>query len=142
LGGGVAHYLIKNGKSPVVVGLIGTLGAGKTTFVQGLAQGFDLKSRIISPTFMLLRKYPLITLKNPEFSNLYHLDLYRLEGDINDEIVNLGINEVWNTKGNLVIIEWAEKAIEMLPENAWTVDFSYIDFDTRKIIINNKKVIL
>src|SRR4030042_4237719 len=83
---------------PLILALSGDLGSGKTTFTQGFAEGLGIKSRVISPTFILMRKY----------GDFYHLDLYRLENNIEGEIKNLGIKDIWEDKKNIMIIEWAE----------------------------------
>jgi len=111
----------------VVLALSGALGSGKTTFVQGLAEGLGLGSRIISPTFILMRSY------NAKSVNLYHVDLYRLEGDIANDFENLGIADFWEKPNNIVVIEWAEKAKDLLPEKAIWINFENIDGDKRKI---------
>jgi tRNA threonylcarbamoyladenosine biosynthesis protein TsaE len=79
--------------------LYGDLGAGKTTFVRGIAQGLDIDpAEVSSPTFVLVQEYR-------GRLNLYHVDLYRLEGTAVDD---LGLEEFTNDKG-VVVIEWAER---------------------------------
>lgn len=103
---------------------MGDLGAGKTTFVQGLAEGLGIKERILSPTFILMREY----------GNLYHVDLYRLEEGIDEEVRNLGLTDIWGKKDNIVIIEWAEKITDLLPENTIWMNFEILD-EGRRITI-------
>lgn len=112
-----------------VFALSGDLGSGKTTFVQGFAEGLGISSRIISPTFILMRKYKVGD------KDFYHIDLYRLEGDIENEVARLGINDIWKRPENVVIIEWAEKVKEMIPESARWIKFENLGGDKRKIII-------
>ncbi len=90
-----------------VIALSGDLGCGKTTLVKGMARalGIDPK-KVNSPSYVLIKEY------NVKKGNLFHLDLYRLEGV--KEISLLGIEEYFNQKG-LLIIEWAEKAKDLLP---------------------------
>ena len=66
---------------------------------------------------------------------LYHIDLYRLEKPI--DIKALGLEEIWNNPYNLVIIEWAEKIKEVLPEKRVEIKFEYIGKNKRKITIND-----
>ncbi|RLC30881.1 tRNA (adenosine(37)-N6)-threonylcarbamoyltransferase complex ATPase subunit type 1 TsaE, partial [Candidatus Woesebacteria bacterium] len=73
-------------KGGETLALTGELGSGKTTFIQGLAEGLGVKGRIISPTFILMRKY------EASKSDFYHIDFYRLEDDLENEIKNLGID--------------------------------------------------
>ncbi|MCA1554509.1 MAG: tRNA (adenosine(37)-N6)-threonylcarbamoyltransferase complex ATPase subunit type 1 TsaE [Chloroflexi bacterium] len=82
-----------------VVWLCGDLGAGKTTFTQGLGQGLGVRVPIISPTFVLIREYHG---RLP----LYHADLYRTEGT--REILNLGLRDYLDGDG-VCVVEWAER---------------------------------
>ena len=112
-------------KGGEILALTGDLGSGKTTFIQGLAQGLGIKQRIVSPTFILLRKY----------GNFYHVDLYRLEGNLDNEIKNIGLPDIWNKKNNIVAIEWAEKIKDLLPSSVTWIKFENLGKDERKIII-------
>ena len=112
-----------------ILALVGDLGSGKTTFVQGLAQGLGIKKRIISPTFILMRKYN--TSSKPKA--LYHVDLYRLENNIEFELTNLGIDDVWEDKDSIVVIEWAEKAKKAIPKSAKWIHFETVSEKKRKI---------
>lgn len=108
-----------------VVCLYGDLGSGKTTFVQGLAEGLGVKNRIISPTFVIVRSYELGVV------SFYHIDLYRIENE--KDIEGVGIEEIINNKNNIVVIEWAEKLKNFLPKKRIDVNFSYEDESRRKI---------
>lgn len=121
-----------NLKGGAILALTGELGSGKTTFAQGLAKGLGIKQRIISPTFILVRKYDL------GFKNFYHIDLYRLETEIEREVRNLGIEEIWDDSENIVVIEWAEKIRKMIPENATWIEFKNLGENERKIKISKK----
>jgi tRNA threonylcarbamoyladenosine biosynthesis protein TsaE len=112
-----------------VFALSGELGSGKTTFVQGFAEGLGVKGRIISPTFILMRKYKVGD------KDFYHIDLYRLEENIENEVIHLGISDIWKRPENVVIIEWAEKIKEMIPESAKWIKFENLGGENRKIII-------
>ncbi len=114
-----------------VIALYGDLGNGKTTFVQGLAKGLGIKKRIISPTFIIARSYKI---KNQKLKFLYHIDLYRIK-DVND-IEGLGLDEIIRNKHNIIVIEWAEKMKELLPDKRWDIKFEFLNEDKRKITIN------
>lgn len=114
-------------KQGEILALVGDLGAGKTVFVQGVAHGLGIKNRIVSPTFILMRKY----------NNFYHVDLYRLEGDVEKEVENLGLLDILKDKNNIVAIEWAEKIKDLLPGNTTLIHFENLGEDERKIIIEN-----
>ncbi|HEX6977605.1 MAG TPA: tRNA (adenosine(37)-N6)-threonylcarbamoyltransferase complex ATPase subunit type 1 TsaE [Patescibacteria group bacterium] len=121
-------------KGGEILALTGDLGSGKTTFIQGLAQGLGVKGRIVSPTFILMRTYELAHEKN-----FYHIDLYRLEGNLESEIENLGIPDVWEKEDNITAIEWAEKIKDILPKNVTWIKFENIGGEKRKITINEAK---
>lgn len=106
-----------------VIALIGPLGAGKTTFVQGVALGLGIKDYITSPTFIIINEH---LGRIP----LYHIDLYRLEDQASIE--DLGIEEYF-TKGGVCVIEWAERLGELLPEEAKKIELQVISEDERQI---------
>ncbi len=89
-------------KNGGILALSGDLGAGKTTFAQGFARGLGIEDRIISPTFLIIRQYPIPNQKN----FFYHIDLYRIE---NIDFKSSGLEEILSEPTNVVLIEWAEK---------------------------------
>ncbi len=121
-----------------LVCLYGDLGSGKTTFVQGLAEGLGIKQKIISPTFIIIKNYesPLRSaLQNFEgqarVMNFYHIDLYRVENE--KDLESLGIEEILNDSENIVVIEWAENLKEFLPKKRIDLKFAYESENKRKI---------
>ncbi len=116
-------------KSGTIIAMSGGLGAGKTTFIQGLAEGLGVKTKIISPTFILMRTY-----KRDGKPNFYHVDVYRLEGDVKKEVENLGLFDVWRGN-NIIAIEWAEKIKELLPKETMWISFENVSENERKIVI-------
>lgn len=120
-------------KGGEVVALVGELGSGKTTFVQGLARGLGIKQRIISPTFIIMRQYPIAHQPKSPIAHLYHVDLYRLEQNLDMEIRNLGIDDVWGKEENIVAIEWADKIKNILPKSARWIKFEALGDDSRCI---------
>lgn len=129
----------ERGKAAVLA-LEGALGAGKTTFVQGLAMGLGVEQRIISPTFIIVRAYALNKEQTTKrkVQSLYHVDLYRLEGDLKNELDSLGLTDIWMDPKNVVVIEWAEKAKDYLPEGTKWVGFENLGEDGRKIVIEER----
>lgn len=109
----------------------GDLGAGKTTFIQGLAEGLGVNGRINSPTFIIMREYEI-----NEQSNFYHIDLYRLENNIKQELENLGILDLINENKHIFAIEWGERARKFLPKDSININFENLDENSRRIIIN------
>jgi tRNA threonylcarbamoyladenosine biosynthesis protein TsaE len=116
-------------KGGEILAFFGGLGAGKTTFIQGLAEGMGIKAKITSPTFILMRKYE----GNFDF---YHMDLYRLEENVEKEVVNLGLFDLLNNPKNIIAIEWAEKMEKALPKNAQLIQIENLNETERKITLN------
>jgi len=108
-----------------VVALIGELGSGKTCFTKGVAAGLGIDKAvpIVSPTFTLINEYPGLP-------PLYHFDLYRIDDMV--QILDLGCEEYWGG-GGVAVIEWGEKAADLLPEEHFRVEFLYVDEFIRKI---------
>lgn len=119
------------GAGRATIALIGELGSGKTTFAQGFAKGLGIKRRILSPTFILMRKYGI-----PDSgSSFFHVDLYRLEENVEDEVINLGITDFWGKAGNIILIEWAEKIEKILPEGVIKIKFEVLSEFERKVAL-------
>ncbi|MDD4989399.1 MAG: tRNA (adenosine(37)-N6)-threonylcarbamoyltransferase complex ATPase subunit type 1 TsaE [Candidatus Pacebacteria bacterium] len=115
-------------KSARVFGLHGDLGAGKTTFMQGVAKAFGVKEDVTSPTFVIEK---LFKLKGGQFEHLVHIDAYRLESS--RELVNLGWKEISENLKNIIFIEWPEKVADILPKHIENIYFTHIDENTREI---------
>lgn len=115
---------IESEKFPnMVICLIGDLGSGKTVFTKGFAHSLGIDENITSPTFNIIKEY------TGGEMNLYHMDLYRLNGDVR----NLGLDEYFSKDG-IVIIEWADMIEEYLPEERLEIRFKVVDEDTRVLI--------
>ena len=105
--------------------LTGDLGTGKTCLVQGIARGLDIKEYAFSPSFVLVREYHG---RLP----LYHIDLYRL--DHIAEIADLGLEEYLCNNG-VCVVEWAEKGLEVWPQNNLLIELNYVaDCETQRTI--------
>ena len=102
-----------------VVGLVGNLGAGKTSFFQETAKHFGIKGRISSPTFVIMKKYPI---KNKKYDFVFHLDAYRLKNEA--ELLHLGWEEIIKDKRNLVFIEWPENVSKAMPKHTKYIHIS------------------
>ncbi len=111
---------LSGGEGANVLALKGDLGAGKTTFVQLLAQELGVRERITSPTFVIMKSYAIP--KHPHFSTLVHIDAYRVED--NNEMRVLGFDEVVSNPANLVCIEWPEKIADLIPENTRRIEIT------------------
>lgn len=105
-----------------VVLLSGELGAGKTTFVQGIAQGIGYSGTVSSKSFVLLGEYHgRIT--------LYHADLYRLEDP--QQVLELGLDEI--CAGGALVVEWPERAPGVLPDEHLLVHFEVLSANGRRL---------
>ena len=106
----------------MVICLDGDLGSGKTVFTKGFAQALGIDENVTSPTFNIIKEY--ISGEIP----LYHMDVYRLDGKVED----LGIDDYFN-KGGVTIIEWSDMIKDYLPEERLDIKIKVIDEDTRVI---------
>ena len=107
----------------MVICLNGDLGSGKTVFTKGFAAALGIDEVITSPTFNIIKEY------TGGEAPLYHMDLYRLDGDVR----NLGLDEYFSKDG-IVIIEWADMIEDYLPEERLDIKFKVVDEDTRILI--------
>lgn len=118
---GFAKRLAKLLKPQDVLTLEGDLGAGKTTFTKGLAEGLNIKKTVNSPTFTIIKEYigdlPL-----------YHMDVYRLA----DSYEDLGFDEYFEGNG-VTVVEWAHLIEEQLPDERLTIHIKHGQNDTRTI---------
>lgn len=96
-----------------VICLVGDLGAGKTTFVQGLAQGIGARQAATSPSFVLVHEYQ-------GRLRLFHLDLYRVSGDLTE----IGVEELLGGDAASVV-EWAERLPSRLCQDALIIEFQF-----------------
>ena len=98
-----------------VIALQGELGAGKTTFVQGVARALGITRPVTSPTFTLVGEYP------GDRMLLVHMDLYRLRSP--DDLLTIGFQEYLDRKA-LLAVEWPDRAGDLLPPNTIRVTIS------------------
>lgn len=121
------EFLRTEKKDACVLALKGDLGGGKTTFAQGFAKGLGIKEKILSPTFVLVKRFDL---KDLRFKNFYHLDCYRIASD--KELFNLGLKGLIANKENIVAIEWPNILKSKINKDI-IVEFEFLDEKTRKI---------
>lgn len=112
-----------------VLGLYGDLGAGKTSFTQGLAQALGVSDTVVSPTFVIEKIY---TLENQKFSHLIHIDAYRIEKV--EEMLHLGWKEIISNKENLIIVEWPELIDSIMPPHI-TIRLAHVSENEREVSI-------
>jgi tRNA threonylcarbamoyl adenosine modification protein YjeE len=109
----------REAETPLVLALRGDLGAGKSTLARAVVHGTGVEGDVPSPTFNLLFLY-----EAPRGVRVHHLDLYRLEDP--DEVWELGWAEL-GAAGDVVLIEWPERAETMLPRTRWEVELEEAD---------------
>jgi tRNA threonylcarbamoyladenosine biosynthesis protein TsaE len=112
-----------------VIALRGDLGAGKTTFVQGLARGLGVRSRVSSPTFVLVNEYT-----GAHGVRLAHVDTYRLGASTRDEAEGMGLTELLEDAGAIVAIEWADRVQELLPVDYVLVELGYGEDEEERVV--------
>lgn len=113
-----------------VLALTGELGSGKTAFAKGIAAAIGIKDHITSPTFVILKNYEIKNYKL-KIKNLVHIDCYRINGI--DDAESIGLNEYFESKDNVVIIEWAENIQSILPKRTKHIKLENLGADKRKI---------
>ena len=108
----------------MVICLNGDLGSGKTVFTKAFAKALGIHESITSPTFNIIKEYPDGELP------LYHMDVYRLDGDTKE----LNIEEYFD-KGGVTIIEWADMISDLLPEERLDIDIRITGEDSRIFVL-------
>ncbi len=114
-----------------IIALIGDLGTGKTRLTQGIAAGLEVPAAypITSPTFTLINEY------SGRFV-LYHFDIYRLEGS--KDLEDMGYEDYFYGDG-VVVIEWAERIRDILPEGVLFINLTYLDEHNRELVITGNE---
>lgn len=116
----------ESGPNRRVIGLVGTLGSGKTTFTKALAEAMGVKDAK-SPTFVVMHCY----LKAGK--SLYHLDLYRLEKA--KELEALGLDEILEDEENLMVIEWVDKFPQLAKRCDLIITFEITKDNKRNVTV-------
>lgn len=128
----IAKKYAQSIKSPVVISLVGDLGAGKTTFTKGFAEGLDIQDLVTSPTFTIMNEY------NSGRLPLYHFDMYRLGSK--EEAIELGFEEYFDLRklNGVAVVEWAENVEGLLPTLYVEINIIKLEETKRKIQIGVK----
>lgn len=132
----LAKNLAKKLENGGCVGLIGDLGAGKTTFTKKICKYFGVTENVKSPTFTYVIEYTSGDLP------VYHFDVYRISDP--EEIYEIGFEDYIGEDGSVVIIEWADKILEEMPEDAVFVEINHYSDVAREVavyrLLDGKKV--
>lgn len=124
----LAIKLARQLKGGEVIGLIGDLGAGKTTFTQALAKALGVTAIVNSPTFVLMKVYGV---DQGSIKELIHVDAYRLTQG--SELENIGLTDYISRPDVLVVIEWADRIKDYLPKNTKYYHFVSTSESSREI---------
>ena len=125
----LAAELARELKPGDVLCLEGELGAGKTTFTQGLAHALGVPGRVTSPTFCIVQEHA------GERTLLVHMDIYRLHGE--DDVLAIGWED-YLARGAILVVEWPERAGSLVPPTARHVSFHHLGEESRRISIDNE----
>ena len=123
---------VKNLKPKSIIIVKGPIGAGKTSFVQGIGQGLCIKESITSPTFALSHHYDSGSMY------LIHMDLYRIENSLSAKELFIEEEEELETSNGILIIEWPE-LIEPMLQIYWKVEINYAYEEGRNFNIYEPK---
>lgn len=125
----IAAQLVSRWAPGTIVCLHGDLGMGKTCFAQGVARALGIRRAVGSPTFTLINEYR-------GTMPLAHVDLYRIRGS--SDAFSLGLEDYFDHYDGIVLLEWAERAADLIPDNAWHIHFSAPDPsgpDARRLLV-------
>jgi tRNA threonylcarbamoyladenosine biosynthesis protein TsaE len=114
-------------KSGDIIHLVGDLGSGKTTLIQGLAAGWGSIDQVTSPTFVIINLY-----SRADGEKLFHMDAYRLNSA--EEAVALGIEEM--LESGPLVIEWANQIKDALPEEKLIIELEWIEQENRQMRVH------
>ncbi len=148
-----AQETVSSLKPGDVLGLVGELGAGKTTFVQHLAKALGVKSRVNSPTFLVMRVYKTEEPKNgrtkerdrssqqksriytlePRTLTLVHIDAYRLKDS--RDLETLGATEYIGAPNTITVIEWADRVKSALPKHTRWIHLFHGEKQGERVVV-------
>lgn len=115
--------------------LTGDLGAGKTTLVQGLLEGVGAERPYVSPTFVIMKQYDLLSPSITGITRVYHADAYRVEAK---DFTEIGFAEWCADPQGVVILEWPERIAGILPEKRIDIIITSLSETEREIVIKEK----
>ena len=122
-----AKHFLELAKGYKIFAFSGELGAGKTTFINALCGQLNATEAATSPTYSIIQEY-----HTTDDLIIYHMDWYRLK-DM-EEALDAGVEDCLES-GNICMIEWPEKAMELLPEQTIFSTFKLISMSARKLIV-------
>ena len=127
----LSELLVVPADQALLIGLVGDLGAGKTTLVQTWAQELGVDRAVTSPTFTLVQRYKTTS---PRFRELIHADLYRLEEK--RELTTIGADDWGNDPAQLVVVEWPHQVPGLAEHLTYTITITEPTPDKREIVVS------
>lgn len=140
IGQNFAEKILENFENKnLIIGLEGDLGGGKTTFLQGFARGLKINKKILSPTFVIIKKFtiPGGEKNRSRFRYFYHIDCYRIKKP--KEMLDLGFEKIISDTGNIVAVEWINRIKKITPKDVILLKFRFVDEKKREIKITFPK---
>lgn len=134
----LGQQIAKNLKGGEILCLTGELGAGKTTFTQGLLHGLGIEGPYTSPTFNIMKEYTVnskLKISNFKLEKVYHIDAYRIAAN---DLLELGFRDFAGKADAITIIEWPENIEGILDSKVLWIRFEWLDENQRKITFENK----
>ena len=113
-------------QAPTVIELLGDVGAGKTTFTRGLAEGLGVQEPLSSPSFTISRRY------SGEGRQLVHYDFYRLA---DPGIMSAELQETIAAPDTITVVEWGESVRGLLPKERYTIEIKYLSEHEREVTV-------
>jgi len=126
-------------KAGDIVAFYGDLGSGKTEFIKGICDYFEVNEIVTSPTFTIFNHYTGV--KDDEEIIIYHIDLYRIQK--NEELLEIGLTDCLFSGKTIKLIEWAEKAGDLIPNSHYHIEIltsTEIEND-REVVISKNEVL-
>lgn len=123
---------LADASSAFVIALDGELGAGKTTFVQAFAKELGVKDVVTSPTFVIMKVYKTT---HSKMKTLVHVDAYRAKDS--EDLAALGLHEYMLDPSTIILIEWADRVVDLLPKKYTRIHIDHIDDHERSILVEN-----
>lgn len=108
-----------------IIAFYGEMGAGKTTLIKAICKIINIQENVNSPTFSIINEY------KSQYGSIFHMDWYRLKDA--EEAYNVGIEEIIDS-GNICLIEWPERAPQLLPNTTLNIYLSVISENKRKLV--------
>lgn len=118
--------------SHMVIALMGQMGAGKTHFSKGIGLGWGATQPLRSPTFTLIQEHH----RSADDNTLYHIDLYRAERAA--DLRGIGLDEIFEDEHAIALVEWAERAEDMLPNDTLFLHIDVVTPTKRRLTFSTK----